>query len=73
MLEGMTQRCEIRFWNMITPMMGEKGVLMKILTTLKKILKSRAGYLLFLFSTFAAIGFVSGMILGRIIWMVQIP
>jgi hypothetical protein len=53
--------------------MEEGGVLMKIIQFIKKSLISRVGFLVFLFLTFAAVGFLSGMILGRIIWMVQLP
>ena len=66
-----TQICEIKFWNAIILIMEEEGALMKIIKFLKKLIISRIGYLLFLFFTFAAVGFLSGMILGRIIWMVQ--
>lgn len=68
-----TQICEIQFWNAIIFIMEEGGVLMKIIQFIKKSLISRVGFLVFLFLTFAAVGFLSGMILGRIIWMVQLP
>jgi len=71
-LHEVTQICEIKFWNTITPIMNEKGALMKVIKLLQKFFKSRVGYLLFLFTTFAAVGFLSGMIMGRVIWLVQI-
>lgn len=67
-----TQICEMKFWNMVIPIMGKEGALMKIFRFIQKFLKSRVGYLLFLFTTFAAVGFLLGMIMGRVIWIVQI-
>jgi hypothetical protein len=71
-LYEVTQICEIKFWNMVIPIMDKEGALMKIFRFIQKFLKSRVGYLLFLFTTFAAVGFLLGMVMGRVIWIVQI-
>jgi hypothetical protein len=70
-LVELSQFVEIKFWNIVTPMMAEKGPLMKIIKTHQRILSSRAGYLMTLLIVWAAVGFLSGMVLGRIIWIVQ--
>ena len=65
------QSFETRFWKVVTPMMGEKGILMKIIQFFQNILKSRIGYLILLGIIWAAVGFLSGMMLGRVIYLVQ--
>jgi len=70
-IEKFIQSYETRFWKVVTPMMGEKGILMKILQFFQKMLKSRAGYLILLSIIWAAVGFLSGMVLGRVIYLVQ--
>lgn len=70
-IEKVFQGYETRFWKVVTPMMGEKGILMKIVQFFQNILKSRVGYLILLGIIWAAVGFLSGMMLGRVIYMVQ--
>jgi hypothetical protein len=66
------QKSEMQFWKMLTPMMGEKGFLMKVVEFLRKIFRSRIGYFGLLAVIWASIGFLSGVVLGRVIWMVQL-
>ena len=70
-IEKVFQDYETRFWKVVTPMMGEKGMLMKIVQSFQNILKSRVGYLFLLGIIWAAVGFLSGMVLGRVIYLVQ--
>ena len=70
-IERIFQGYETRFWKVVTSMMGEKGILMKIVQIFQNILKSRVGYLILLGIIWAAIGFLSGMMLGRVIYLVQ--
>ncbi len=70
-IEKVFQGYETRFWKVVTPMMGDKGILMKIVQFFQNILKSRVGYLILLGIIWAAVGFLSGMMLGRVIYLVQ--
>ena len=47
-IEKVFQGYETRFWKVVTPMMGDKGILMKIVQFFQNILKSRVGYLNFI-------------------------
>jgi len=70
-IEKVFQGYETRFWKVVTPMMGDKGILMKIVQFFQNILKSQVGYLILLGIIWAAVGFLSGMMLGRVIYLVQ--
>ena len=63
---------EIKFWNIIIPFMEEKGPIMKIIQWFKQLIYSKAGFLIFLFIIWSAVGFIFGLTLGRVIWMLQL-
>lgn len=63
---------EIKFWNIIIPFMEEKGPIMKIIRWFKKLINSKAGFLILLFLVWAAVGLIFGLTLGRVIWMFQL-
>jgi hypothetical protein len=63
---------EIKFWNAIIPVMAEEGPLMKTIRTLKQIMPTKPRNIALLIMIWAAIGFVSGVILGRLILIFQI-
>jgi hypothetical protein len=71
-INQMTQNMEIRFWTLIIPFMEEKGPLMKTIRAAKRVSHEKPGLIALLILVWAAIGFVSGIILGRIFMLLQI-
>lgn len=71
-IHQLAQHFEIKFWDIVIPVMEEKGPLMKIISFLKQLLKTKSGFLTLLILILAIIGFFSGLILGKVIWMVQL-
>ena len=67
----LAQTIEIKFWNLIIPVIEEEGPLMKTIHTLKRVSCAKAGYIALLVLIWSAIGFVTGMIIGRVFWMMQ--
>lgn len=68
----MTQNMEIKFWNLIIPVMEEKGPLMKTIHSFKRASSAKIVNIVLLILIWAAIGFVSGMIIGRFMWILQL-
>jgi hypothetical protein len=68
----LAQDLEIKFWNAIIPAMQKEGSLMKTIRTAKRFSQNKAVNIILLIIIWAAIGFVSGMIVGRVIWLFQI-
>jgi hypothetical protein len=52
--------------------MEEKGFLMNIIQFMRVIFRSKIGYFGLLAVIWASVGFLSGFVLGRLIWMVQL-
>jgi len=63
---------EINFWSFLILLMQEEGPVMKIVHWLKMIMQKKSGYLAALILVWSAVGFLIGMVLGRIIWMLQL-
>ena len=63
---------EIKFWNAVIPVMAEEGPLMKTIRSIKQITPTKPRNIALLILIWAAIGFVSGVILGRLILIFQI-
>jgi hypothetical protein len=68
----LAENFEIKFWNAIIPVMAEEGPLMKTIRSIKQISPSKPRNIALLILIWAAIGFVSGVILGRLILIFQI-
>ena len=68
----LAQNLEIKFWKAVIPVMAEKGPLMKTIQSIKKFSPSKPRNIALLIMIWAAIGFVSGVILGRLILIFQI-
>jgi hypothetical protein len=66
------QNFEIKFWNAVIPVISEEGPLMKTIRSIKQIAPSKPRNIALLILIWAAIGFVSGVILGRLILIFQI-
>lgn len=71
-VQKLVQHFEIKFWGIVIPIMADSGLLMKITRFFSKIIHSKLASVILLLLIWAAIGFVSGMILGRIIWIFQL-
>lgn len=67
----MAQDIEIKFWNAIIPVMTDEGILMKTFRVINKAVQGKIFNIVMLILIWAAIGFVSGMLIGRLIWMIQ--
>ncbi|MFU8827171.1 MAG: hypothetical protein ACNA70_06735 [Brevefilum sp.] len=70
-INRMAQNIEIKFWNAIIPVMTDEGILMKTFRVTKKAVQEKVFNILMLILLWAAIGFVSGVLIGRILWIVQ--
>jgi hypothetical protein len=68
----LAQNLEIKFWNTVIPVMAEEGPLMKTIRSFKHITPTKPRNIALLLLIWAAIGFVSGVILGRLILLFQI-
>ena len=64
--EKFTQTVEIKFWGMVTPIMGEKGPIMKTRTFVYRLLHSKPGFMAVLALVWGAVGFVAGLLIGRV-------
>ena len=66
------QTLEINLWGLLILMLQEEGPLMKTIEWLKRVMQKKSGYITVLIVVWSAIGFVVGVVLGRIIWMLQL-
>ena len=71
-IHKLAQNFEMKFWDIAIPLLTEEGPIMKYINWINGVTKTRVGFLTLLVLVWAAVGFVSGLILGRLIWMVQI-
>ena len=67
----MAQLFEIKFWDIAIPIMEERGPIMKIVQTYSQVTHSKAGMFLKLILIWSAVGFVFGILLGKILWIFQ--
>lgn len=71
-INKIAQTLEINFWKLIIPIIQEEGPLMKTIRSIKKSPYSKLSYIAILIFLWAAIGLVSGIILGRLFVLFQI-
>lgn len=62
---------ELKFWTMVIRLMEEDGILMKTTGLIKRVVHTKAGLLIFLFFVLSIVGFLSGLILGRVFLFFQ--
>jgi len=67
-----TKHVEIKFWDAVTPILEKEGPLMKLTQLFYRFIHKKSGYICIMILLWGAIGFVSGLILGRIIGFYQI-
>jgi hypothetical protein len=63
----LTKSIEIKFWDIVTPLMEEKGPIMKTRKFFYKTMHSRKGFFILLVLVWGAVGFVSGLLIGRLL------
>lgn len=68
----LAQTIEIKFWNVIIPVMEEEGPLMEIINFMKHVFRTKQSQIAFLVLVWSAIGFITGMIIGRVLWILQL-
>lgn len=66
------QLLEINIWSLLILLLQEEGPLMKIIHWIRRVMQTKSGYLTVLIIIWSGIGFVFGLVLGRIIWMLQL-
>ena len=71
-INRIAQDIEIKFWKMIMPVLEDEGMFMKTITTIKHASRSKLVNIAVLLFVWAAIGFVSGLIIGRFIMIFQL-
>lgn len=62
---------EIRFWTILIRLMEEDGLIMNLTHGIKRLVHTKAGLMVFLFFVLSAIGFLSGLLLGRLYLIIQ--
>ena len=71
-IHNLTQDVEIKFWDFVINMMAEDGPISKLIRFIKSILDSRVGSLALLIIVWASVGFIAGMIIGKIVSLIQV-
>lgn len=72
LLLNLVQAFELDFWKLIILLLQEEGPVMKIAKWVKKIIRSKSGHLTLLLVIWSVVGFIGGLVIGRIIWMLQL-
>lgn len=62
---------ELNVWGLMILMFQEEGPIMRFVQWLKIVMQTKSGYLAVLLVVWSSIGFVGGLVIGRIIWMLQ--
>lgn len=65
------QSIENKFWGAAIKVMKEDGLLLKGVNWISTIVHSRAGYYGLCLLVWAAVGFLLGLVLGKIYWFIQ--
>lgn len=68
----LTQRFEIQFWNFILPIIEEKGPLMKLINSTQNTLRAKTTRIALLIFVWAGVGFVSGLIIGKLMMVLNL-
>lgn len=61
------RKIELKFWDTVTPLMDSNGPILKSKQVVYKTLHSKAGFMGTLVLVWSAVGFVSGLLIGKII------
>ena len=71
-IHKLAQNFEMKFWDIVIPFMADEGPVMKSINVIKDAIRSREGFITLLLLVWGAVGFVSGLVLGRLIELIQI-
>ncbi|MBG0788543.1 MAG: hypothetical protein H0S79_25935 [Anaerolineaceae bacterium] len=63
----LVRKMEVKFWDIVTPLMDENGPILKTKIVLNKTLHTKAGFLGLLILVWSAVGFTAGMVIGKVI------
>lgn len=71
-IHNLTQDFEMKFWYFVIDMLDEDGPIMKIIQFFKRIVDTRIGSLALLIIVWASVGFIAGLIIGKLVSLIQI-
>lgn len=71
-IHKLAQNFEMKFWDLVIPFMADEGPVMKSINVIKDLIRSRESFMTLLLLVWAAVGFVSGLVLGRLIELIHI-
>lgn len=63
----LVRKMEMKFWDTVTPLMGDNGPILKTKNALYKTIHSKSGFLGLLILVWSAVGFTAGLLIGRVI------
>lgn len=61
------QNCEMKFWNTVTPVLGKQPADRKFQLISNDLVQHRSKYIALLVVIWGFVGFVAGLVIGRII------
>lgn len=65
--DKITKRAEIKFWDAITPIMAVGGPILRIRKAIYHVLHTKPGFVIILAVLWGAVGFLSGLLIGRVV------
>lgn len=71
-IHNITQGFEMKFWHFVIDMLDEDGPIVTFIQFFKRILDTRIGSLALLIIVWASVGFIAGLIIGKLVSLVQI-
>lgn len=63
----LVRKLEMKFWDTVTPLMDSDGPILKSKRFVYKTIHSKAGFMGMLVLVWSAVGFVSGLLIGKVI------
>jgi hypothetical protein len=71
-IHNITQDFEMKFWHFVIDMLDEDGPIVTFIQFFKRIMDTRIGSLALLIIVWASVGFIAGLIIGKLVSLVQI-
>lgn len=65
--DKITKRAEIKFWDAITPIMADGGPILRIRKAIYHVLHTKPGFVIILAVLWGAVGFLSGLLIGKVV------
>jgi uncharacterized protein YacL len=62
----------MKFWHFVINMLDEDGPIVTFIQLFKRILDTRIGSLALLIIVWASVGFIAGLIIGKLVSLIQI-